>query len=74
MENVSEKLVYKLQTEAETEISFTVPDTDPNVTSEDASNAIDEIIALNVLMDDAGNAAAVAMECERVRTTTTQLF
>ena len=74
METTTEKLVFDMQTDAQTEFSFTVPDVRSDVDAETASSVIDAIIAENVLMDDEGNLAAVAKSCDRVTTTTTPLW
>ena len=74
METTTEKLVYVLETEAQTDFNFTVPDVRSDVDAETASSVIDAIIAENVLMDDEGNLASVAVSCDRVTTTITPLW
>ena len=74
METTTEKLVYVLETEAQTDFNFTVPDVKQDTNAETASSVIDAIIAENVLMDDEGHLAAVAKSCDRVTTTTTPLW
>lgn len=74
METTTHKLVYGIKTEADTDISFTIPDVKADVTAEEASTVMDTIIGLDVLQDDAGNKASVAETCEKVSTTTRPMF
>ena len=74
MASTSHKLTFGMETEAQTEFGFTIHDVREDVTAEEASNVIDAIIAENVLMDDEGNLASVAVSCDRVTTTITPLW
>lgn len=68
------KLQYEITTVAETGITFTIPEVREDVTAENASDVINEIIALDVLGDEAGNLAAVAESCTMITTTSKTMF
>ena len=74
MDEMNHKLQFELQTDAESTLNVSVYDAREDVTAEEASNAMDAMIAENVFCDDDGNPAVVATSCTMVTTTTKRLY
>ena len=68
------KFVFSILTEADTTMPFTIPDVKEDADAEAASTAMDSIIGLDVLQDEAGNKASVVETCDKVTTTTQRMF
>ena len=73
-ETMNHKLQYELQTDADSTLNVSVYDAREDVTAEEASDAMDAMIAENVFCDDDGNLAVVATSCTMVTTTNKRLF
>lgn len=66
---VKKELKMKWQTDAGNDVSIHLEDPLDNLESETVSEAMDEIVAQNVLQDSAGNAASMSVTASIVETT-----
>lgn len=66
---VKKELKMKWQTDAGNDVSIHLADPLDNLESETVSEAMDEIVAQNVLQDSAGNAASMSVTASIVETT-----